>query len=463
MDNEKAYKEKVKVLFLNDSTYTDVNGYFSFFYDFLDNEGKDRILLLKFTEKYFEENYVVTLSTDNIFNGYFISPKVSFELELFSMRESEKALLNNVDVKLNGESVSEVSAGKYTKDNLRLDSYKLSINYPGFETITDSVKLSSIENKFSYEMTNIIDEDMMYVQNNNYFLRYSDGETKQITYSNENISSGVEFYSDKNRFIYLSSLDGNYKINEIDLNNLSHTVIFSTNIAIRNLRISPDEDRIYYVKSAIEYWKGSIFYFDLYSQQEVEVNPGPFFKVLLFNDCNRIAYRDLDSFGSLKIVDNVRKDSSVYFGNPTIYPLCISNNDKYLVISTQHDIHNYDYIYDIVNTLDYSYERYFNIDNGILGIIDNREELYGYEYIENRFASMGVNLFIMDIVTGNKTIVDEIIMGIDFKVLSYSEKSNKYLYSINGDIKVYNATTGISSNIISTDYYEHSARFVSIN
>ncbi|MCF6269631.1 MAG: hypothetical protein L3J41_07965 [Melioribacteraceae bacterium] len=57
-------------------------------------------------------------------------------------------------------------------------------------------------------------------------------------------------------------------------------------------------------------------------------------------------------------------------------------------------------------------------------------------------------------------IIDEVDSIDSFNTLSYSEKSNKYLYSLNGDIKVYDVNSGKSYNFIATNDNEYAARFV---
>ena len=70
----------------------------------------------------------------------------------------------------------------------------------------------------------------------------------------------------------------------------------------------------------------------------------------------------------------------------------------------------------------------------------------------------------------NMIIIEKVIEGtdfnfllfFDFNTLSFSEESNIYLYSLNGDIKVYNPNTGKSYNFIATEANEFAARFVNV-
>ena len=463
INNEKIYTENVKVLFLNDSTITSSDGYFSISYNYIGNEGYTRNLLLKFTEDYFETDFIIEIKNDRSFDEYFISPKVSFQLEAFLMRDSEKILLSDAEVKLDGELINNVTDGNYYKDNFKVGSYELLVNYPGLYPISDSIKLSGIENKFSYEMTSILDEDIIYVKNNNYYLRYSDGETKQITSSNENISSDVDFYSDKKKFIYLSSLNGNYFINEIDLNNLSHSVLFSSNVAIRNLRISPNEDRIYFVKSTTDYWTGSIFYFDLSSQQEFEVNPGPFFKALLFHDCERVFFtsRETESEFQNHCILNFSTGDTLVIGENHLEiglgTFEISPNDNYILLNFNYDGIPITAIYNTISN-EYIHKDIDNDGFGMLKFTDDSYQYYGN--LSNTLSDRPYPVVVIDITSGAKTIIDESNSYYGFNTLSYSLKSNKYLYSLDGDIKVFDVATKKNYNFIATDAEEHSARFV---
>lgn len=72
-------------------------------------------------------------------------------------------------------------------------------------------------------------EDIIYVEENEYYYRDENGNSTQITFSNDFIENQIEFYKDRSKFLYTSqSSSGTYKINEIDLNSLSHKILYET-------------------------------------------------------------------------------------------------------------------------------------------------------------------------------------------------------------------------------------------
>jgi len=320
-----------------------------------------------------------------------------------------------------------------------------------------TVSDSGLNNKF--------DEDIIYVQNNNYYFRNVDKEITQITNTNETISSGVQFFGDGNRFVYVSYTRGSYKINEISLNHLQHRVIYESNSAIRNLRISPNEDRIYFVKSTTNYWTGSIFYFDLNSQQEIEVNPGPLYQALLFHDCERVFYTtsippDYRQRYILNFTTGDTTDHALVHLQFGLGSFVLSPDDNYLASK-----YNYDGVpsIGIYNTISKEYI-HKDIDNDELITIrftDDSKRYYGVS-VDLMAFEWNPSAVIIDIETGKKTVLE---MGGDvsnFNTLSYSEKSNKYLYSLNGDIKIYDLNTNKSYDFIVTDANEYAARFVNV-
>ena len=465
--NERTNIENAKVYFLGDSTTTDSKGNFIFNYEYSEYAGTTQPMMIRYTEGYFDRYLTIALISDKLYDEFIILPKVNLTVELFRIHESERIFLNDVNVKLNGEPIDNISEGNYYKSNLHIGTYQLSINYPGFYPITDSIELNSIENDFSYEMTNILDEDIIYVQNNNYYYRDRYGELTQISYTNESISSEVEFFSDNKSFVYVSSQGSSYKINKIDLTTLQHEVLYESDKALRSLRISPNEDKIYFIKSLSEYWEGSIAYLELSSNQVVEVDPGPYYQAQLFHDCQKIAYTEkyelISGFWrSYLIIRNFSNNDStlVYFVDRPLEVRDIARNDELLFIVTHFDEGQFGHFYNTVSRENIFPEEYiFGYNMGVF--TDDGKNIFGIE--ANCCDNEGhYPVLFIDVNTFQKTIIDYSKIRIGFNTLSYSDKSNKYLYSLNGDVKVYDLNTGKSYNFIATEANEFAARFVNV-
>lgn len=396
-------------------------------------------------------------------NACSLGSNSSFIVEVYSMKDSVKKPIDRADVKLNGERADSTSQGKYYFGNLSCGSYELLINYRQFYPIIDTIKLVSNENKFSYEITNMIGEDMIYVINNNYYLRNKYGETTNITNTNESISSDIAFFSDKNKFLYVSYTGSSYKINEITLNPTQHRVIYESESAIRTVRISPNQEEIYFIKSLTDYWSGSINSLNLNTLQSSVVNAGPYYKAFLLNDCLRIAFEKRageSEFRNYIINNYINADTTII---ATIHLekgggiKAISPNDNYILLHFSYDGIPITRIYDI--TADEFVVNPGNDGHGMGKFTDDSQKYYGIlsDYMDYDPPYPAV---IIDIASGAKTVIDMTNSGDGFNALSYSEKSNKYLYSINGNIKIYEVSSGKSYDFIATDDEEHSARFI---
>ncbi|MCF6269630.1 MAG: carboxypeptidase-like regulatory domain-containing protein [Melioribacteraceae bacterium] len=122
IDNERINIENAKIYFLGDTTTTDIDGKFSFNYEFSLYEGRNIRFNIIYNENYFDGNETILIENTYHYNEYYLSPKISLKLEIFSIKESEKLVLNEASVRLNGEILKQDDV-RYYKNDIKYGYY----------------------------------------------------------------------------------------------------------------------------------------------------------------------------------------------------------------------------------------------------------------------------------------------------------------------------------------------------
>ncbi len=407
-----------------------------------------------------------------------------FSGKVYTTVDTQKVYLENVKVILEGDTTLTDTEGLFSFDKIREGKYSVTFLYlsPADLFYSKVVEIEILnedvfEEYLLYE-TELITEDIIYVKDNNYYFRSKNGDTQQITYTNDRIEDEVSFFNDGNSFFYISVAGENhYSINFISLNpTMYHRVIYETDEQIQDLRISEDETKICFIqydkilRLDINSKEAELL-FNLPTARQVVVFSPPYRKHVLFYDCERIAYLRIDRQNSgeewnyLVIKNFITGDSTIVTSTGEYYirELNISPNDELIYYIISFDGAPEGKLWSLTTGS--------IVKNNITGegmgyFSECGNYFYGIEFNWNCYGSS-------DACNWAKVYklpsLEEIILesnlnySTGFNTLSFSEKENKFLYSLNGDIKIYDLNTKRSYNFMATNADEHGARFVNQN
>lgn len=233
------------------------------------------------------------------------------------------------------------------------------------------------------------------------------------------------------------------------------------------MRLNDDETKVYFFEN------DKVMRLDLNSRETENLYYLPDNRTkVLFYDCERIAfsYGMFDDLGwvEYKVIKNfVTGDSLKISGSEfPIYVLVTSPNDKLLYQQTAIDGTASGVLF-YTQTLNLFMSKIYG--KGMGKFTDEGKYFYGIlgDQDSPNYSAVAIDLNTKEkiIIKENLNIKDiyDINLKIGFNTLSYSEDEGILLYSLMGDIKVYNFNTKRSYNFIVTDSDERAARFINVN
>ncbi len=475
INNKKVYLENVKVVFetMNKTKFTDRDG--SFFFDNIPS-GKHHFTAI-FIDPTTGSVQASTLHFE-IFDQDISEEFLFYELTLYkvtgkvySIMDNQKVYLENIKVIFRSDSVLTNIDGFFSFENVLSGEYSIKFLYSSLidsqQTRIENIEVKNEDyfNEFFLYEDEKLNEDIIYVSEDNYYFRNKNGITYQITFTNDRIEDKVSFFEDGNRFVYLSVAGVNhYSINLISLNPMFHRVIYETDEQIQNLRISEEETKIYF----IQYDK--IMSLDINSRETKVLYNLPSARLsVLFNDCKRVSYHRIEktSYGeqwNYIVTKNFISGDSTEFSTAEYYvtDLNISKNDELLYYRISFDGAPEG---SLISTLTGNTIKNNITGEGMGNFSDDGSYFYGVEYNWQCYGDSECNWAKVYKLPSLEEIIleSDLNYSIGFNSLSFSEKENKFIYSLNGDIKIYNMNTKRSYNFIASDADEHGARFVNQN
>lgn len=277
------------------------------------------------------------------------------------------------------------------------------------------------EDDLSYNLN----QDFIFIMEDNYYLRSATDEITQLTFSNEKISDDLLFFNDGQNAVYTSESASEYHLNIIDLKNISHQIIYSSSTEIYQPRVSPNEQQIYFMHgdTVASISLADHQYSEIYKSSLSYVG-----KPMLFNDCQRIIRVFAPDYSHINVeLYNFVTDESILITTGfeiRWYFVDISRDDKYVssisgdyivgwvILNTQ----NLQLSNAGMSVLGVRWGKFLNDGNKVL----SEKSFFGY-------SDEPTHSVVTDLQNNNEIVLD--FLDEDFFRPDYSKESNKYLYT----------------------------------